>query len=284
MNPNYLILDTEYLNPNKEYEDENLYSEFQYKLEFFKKELLFNINSDIPKTYYKFGDGDYFFLKKDPRGSAKPGKRAIKRPYFMINHRSFIKGATQNDYYMSLIPKMHTDMFEDYFKKDFDFPSEFVYGLTANKWLTSSTTPKIGLIGADVKLEIISNLMNKQEYKEYLGVSEFTDYISIPQRFACDNLKKVYKSVSKDLEKSSADMFLLGIGHIKSGLLSRLKNHSNAVFLDIGVGIDALAGVVNLTRPYFGNWTNFQLKNQKIYSEVDYLVNNINRIDNIKLI
>ena len=48
--------------------------------------------------------------------------------------------------------------------------------------------------------------------------------------------------------------------------------------------MDALAGVVNLTRPYFGNWTNFQLKNQRIYSEVDYLVNNVNRIDNIKLI
>lgn len=284
MNPKYLIFDTEYLNPNKEYDDENLYSEFQNKLEFFKTDLLKNIYSDIPKTYYKFGDGDYFFLNKVPRGSAKPGKRAIKKPYFMINHRLFVKGAIQNDYYMSLIPKIHTDMFEDYFKKSFDFPSEFVYGLTANRWLTSSTSPKIGLIGADIKLEIISNLMNKQEYREYLGVNEFTDYISIPQRFACDNFNKVYKNVSMELEKSSSELFLLGIGHIKSGLLSRLKEHSNAVFLDIGVGIDALAGVVNLTRPYFGNWTNFQLKNQKIYSKVDYLVNNVNRIDNIKLI
>ena len=284
MNPKYLILDTEYLNPSSEYEDENLYSDFQNKLGFFKEEFLSNIYSDIPKTYYKFGDGDYYFLKKDPRGSAKPGKRAIKKPYFLINHRPFVNGATQNDYYMSLIPKMHKDMFEDYYKKNFDFPSEFVYGLTANKWLTSSTTTKIGLIGADIKLEIIFNLMNKQEYKEYLGLNEFTDYISIPQRFACDNLNKVYKSVSKKLEKSSAELFLLGIGHVKSGLLSRLKKHSNAVFLDIGIGVDALAGVVNLTRPYFGNWTNFQLKNQRIYSEVDYLVNNVNRIDNIKLI
>ena len=36
MNPKYLILDTEYLNPSSEYEDENLYSDFQNKLGFFK--------------------------------------------------------------------------------------------------------------------------------------------------------------------------------------------------------------------------------------------------------
>ena len=38
-------------------------------------------------TYYKFGDGDYYFLRKEPRGSAKPGRRALKRPYFLINHK-----------------------------------------------------------------------------------------------------------------------------------------------------------------------------------------------------
>ena len=143
--------------------------------------------------------------------------------------------------------------------------------------------------GSELKSEflipsVINSLIQKQEYKEFLGIEKFSDYISIPQRFACDNLRKVNKSVIKQLEKSSSDLFLLGVGHVKSGMLHRLKEHSNAVFLDIGVGVDALAGIVNLTRPYFGGWTNYQLKNQSIYSEVDFLVNKINNIKNIKFL
>jgi len=52
-------------------------------------------------------------------------------------------------------------------------------------------------------------------------------------------------------------LFLVSVGHVKSGLLSELKLFRNAVFLDVGVGIDALAGIVNLSRPYFGDWQNF---------------------------
>ena len=71
------------------------------------------------------------------------------------------------------------------------------------------------------------------------------------------------------MEKSSSDLFLLGVGHVKSGMLHRLKEHSNAVFLDIGVGVDALAGIVNLTRPYFGG-DKLSTKKSNIYSEVDF--------------
>ena len=280
----YVIDGCKYDNPSIDYSNKDTYSEFQDKLIDFKTKLISDISSKTSKTYFKFGDGDFYFLNKKPKGSAKPGIRALKKPYFMINHKKFVEGSKQNDVYMSLITKTHSDMLQTYFKKTFDYPSEFVYGLIANKWITKYTTKNIGIIGADVKLEIINSLIQKQEYKEFLGIEKFSDYISIPQRFACDNLRKVNKSVIKQLEKSSSDLFLLGVGHVKSGMLHRLKEHSNAVFLDIGVGVDALAGIVNLTRPYFGGWTNYQLKNQSIYSEVDFLVNKINNIKNIKFI
>ena len=75
------------------------------------------------------------------------------------------------------------------------------------------------------------------------------------------------------MKNSSSKLFLLGVGHVKSGLLSELKKIKNAVFLDIGVGIDALAGVINIKRPYFGLWNNFQIKNDSIYKEIDILIN-----------
>ena len=75
---------------------------------------------------------------------------------------------------MSLITKNHSDMFQTYFKKTFDYPSKFVYGLIANKWITKYTTKNIGIIGADVKLEIINSLIQKQEYKEFLGIEKFS--------------------------------------------------------------------------------------------------------------
>ena len=123
--------------------------------------------------------------------------------------------------------------------------------------------------------------MEKQEYKEYLGIENFSDYISIPQRFAADNLSKTKRLVKKQLTKANSNLFLVGIGHVKTGLLHEFKNYNRSVYLDIGVGMDALAGVVNLTRPYFGNWKNYQLKNSSLYKEIDFLVNKNNHVKNI---
>ena len=39
------------------------------------------------------------------------------------------------------------------------------------------------------KIQIIRNLMEYQEYQEYLGIDKFTDYIHIDQNFACDDLE-----------------------------------------------------------------------------------------------
>jgi hypothetical protein len=274
LHKSYLIDNTSFLKNPEGYEDPNLFENFNKKLIHFKSDLLKNINKRTNVTYYKFGDGDYYFLKKIPRGSAKPGRRALKKSYNRIDHEKFVSGSLQNDYYMSLITPQHTQMFYEVFKKKPDYPSEFVYGLIANKWLIQNSSKKIGLIGADRKLELIFKLLETNQYQNYLGIESFTDYITIPQRFAVDNLQRNLRSIKKQIKGAESEIFLVGIGHAKSGILHKLKDYKSATFVDIGVGIDALAGVVNLSRPYFGSWVNHQFKNTNIYSEIDFLVNN----------
>ena len=80
----------------------------------------------------------------------------------------------------------------------------------------------------------------------YLGIDEFQDYISLPQRFSCDDLEATEKMVGEQLEKSTSKIFLMGMGHVKSGLIHRLKKYTDAVFLDVGAGIDAIAGLIDI--------------------------------------
>jgi len=277
----YKIEGTEYLMPSKVYSSKDSYTDFQEGLVDFKSSLMNNLEEKNNLTYCRFGDGDFYFLNKIPKGSAKPGRRALKKPYFLIDHSKFVEGSKKNDYYLSLMDQAHRQNFHRFFNRPPDYLIEYVYGLISNKWILNKTVKKIGLIGADKKLEIIHQLMEKQEYKEYLGIEKFNDYISIPQRFAADNLKKTKKKVEKQLSKASSDLYLVGIGHVKTGLLHEFKNYNKSVYLDIGVGMDALAGIVNLTRPYFGNWKNFQFRNSSIYTEIDFLVNKNNYIKNI---
>ena len=146
-----------------------------------------------------------------------------------------------------------------------------MYGLVSNKWLFKTFAGKIGLIGADRKIDIIENIMEAPQYQEYLGIEKFEDYIRIPQQFACDDLEATEKMVGDQLSKSTSKIFLVGIGHVKSGLLHRLKKYTDAVFLDVGSSLDAIAGVIDVDRPYFGDWTNYQIDEKGLYNEVDFL-------------
>tara|TARA_B100000575_G_C23138060_1_gene661640 strand:+ start:3060 stop:3920 length:861 start_codon:yes stop_codon:yes gene_type:complete len=271
----YKIKNTLYLNPSKEYEDKNLYPDFQLRIESFKEQILKSLKLNSSETYLRLGDGDYYFLNKIPKGSAKPGKRALKKPYSKINLEPFSEGFKKNDNYLGLITKDHLTRFKTLIPEGPDFPIEIIYGLIANKWFFQNITKKIGLIGAKPKLKMIEQLLKHDEYKEYLKIEEFNDYIYVDQNFACDNLEKTKKKIFKQLRKSDSDIYLIGVGHVKLGLLHELKKIKPAVYLDIGVGIDALAGIVNIYRPYFGNWKNFQLqKSLQYHKKLDILINN----------
>jgi len=245
---------------------------FQEGLIGFKQWLVNEVNEQQSKTIYKFGDGDYFFLKKQSIGSASPGRRALSKSYDQLqNHHEFVDGVSQND--LVAVEIYNVGMFKDIFPyKNVQIPAEYGYGLVSNRWLTKTFAGKIGLIGADEKLDLIKQLMTKTQYQEYLGIENFNDYIKIPQRFACDNLDAVEASVAEQLSNSSSEtrIFLVGIGHVKSGLLHRLKKYKNAIFYDVGSGIDALAGIVDFGRPFMGGWTNYRLTNFD-YNKIDFL-------------
>lgn len=245
---------------------------FQSNLVKFKSKIIDLVEKKESKTFFKFGDGDYFFLKAESVGSAGIGKRAISLNYNQINHQEFVQGSRMNDYYTCEIYPENRRMFSEVLPEiDIEYPAEYGYGLISNKWFFQNFKGKIGLIGADKKIDLIQKLMEYPEYQEYLGIDQFNDYIKIPQKFACDDINSTEKIVGDQLRKSTSDIFLFGIGHVKSALSHRLKKYKDAVFYDVGSGIDAIAGVIDVDRPYFGNWTNYQIKDCTLYNEIDYL-------------
>ena len=272
--PLYSIEGTKNFDENPCFWSKDTFPPFQEGLENFKETLIDLVDRGESKTFYKFGDGDYFFLRKIPNGSANPGRRAIGVSYDQLsNHHEFVEGVPKNDFFTCEIYPENVSKFQEIYPNIMiDYPAEYGYGLTANRWLVKKFAGKIGVIGAHEKIQLIKHLLSFDEYQKYLGIEEFNDYISIPQRFACDDLDATEEMVAKQLAKSSQDtkIYLLGIGHVKSGLLHRLKKHKDAVYLDVGSGIDALAGVIDPGRPYMGAWKN-HLSKQFSYESLDFL-------------
>jgi len=268
----YKIDGTKNLDSNPCFGSDETYPNFQEKLSEFKELLVDLVDKNESKTFYKFGDGDYFFLKGESVGSATPGRRALSKPYSQIDHQAFKDGARECDYYTCEIYPDNRQKFSEVLSGvNIDYPAEFGYGLVINKWLLQTFAGKIGLIGADMKMNIIRNVIEAPQYQEYLGLEKFEDYVSLPQKFACDDIDATEKMVGEQLENTTSKIFLMGMGHVKSGLIHRLKKYTDAVFLDVGSSIDALAGIIDINRPYFGDWTNYQIDEDPIYTNVDYL-------------
>jgi hypothetical protein len=267
----YKIPGTLNFDPNRIYEDPKTYPNFQTDLEKFKNELINYVNQNKCKTYYRFGDGEYYFLTKQAIGSARPGFRAINKTFEEINHKEFVDGVLKNDFVCTLLYPENRSKFKELFpERKIDYPSEYIYGLMPNKWFLRTFKGKIGLIGAKEKLQLIEELLKYKEYQDFLGIEKFNDYINIPQRFAADDVHSLEKIVSEQLANSNSAIFLVGIGHVKSILLHRFKKYKQAVYVDVGSGIDAIAGTINIQRPYLGKWINFRIKNYD-YSVIDDL-------------
>ena len=78
------------------------------------------------------------------------------------------------------------------------------------------------------------------------------------QKFACDDVENTRELVKKQLSHTSSKNFFLGVGHVKSGFNYLLPEYKQAIYLDVGSGIDALAGIIDNERPYliFGQTLN----------------------------
>jgi hypothetical protein len=270
----YEIEQTINLDNHSCFNNESSYPKFQEDLIKYKNLISDLTNNNRGVTFYKFGDGDGRFLRAESVGSARPGQRALSKSYSEIDIEEHRRGAQLCDYYTCEIYPENRRWFRQLIHREIDFPAEYGYGLVGNKWYTETFGGSIGLIGAGPKLELIQQLLEYDEYKEYLKIDKFEDYIEFPQKFAADDLTKLEQFLKPQLEKSTSKIFLLGIGHAKSGILYRFTNYKSAVYMDVGAGIDMFAGCINTRRPYAGNWTNFRLSNFD-YSRIDYL--NYNR-------
>jgi len=147
---------------------------------------------------------------------------------------------------------------------------ECVYALVANKWIFRNFKNQIGIIGAGPKLGLIRELTEYEQYCNYIGVDYFSDYIEVPQIGAADNVFELSQKIGKKIMQSQSKIFLVGVGSAKIALMPLLKAYSDAIFIDIGCGIDALAGIVCQERPYFADWVNYRIKNYD-YSKVDFM-------------
>tara|TARA_R100000734_G_C3310160_1_gene100923 strand:+ start:658 stop:1506 length:849 start_codon:yes stop_codon:yes gene_type:complete len=266
----YKIQGTTNLDNHLCFRDENTYPNFQNHLQNFRTHIKRLVDNKESATFYKFGDGDGRFLSKDPIGSAAPGARALSKSYDDIEHEKFTTGAQKCDYYTCEIYPENRKMFKSVIDREIDYPAEYVYGLIANKWFFETFAGRIGLLGASEKLNVIQELMQHKEYQEYLGLESFSDYIHFPQKYAADDIELVETFIGEQLKDSKSDIFLLGIGHAKSGLLHTFTKYKKAIYLDVGAGIDMIAGCINIKRPFAGEWVNYRLENYD-YSNVDYL-------------
>jgi hypothetical protein len=268
----YKINGTSNLDTNTCFKLSSTYPNFQKEIVDFKNLLRKLYAENIGASFYKFGDGDYYFLKGIAVGSAKPGNRALSKTLSRSELKVYSKSARRADYYLcEIYPENRSKFARVIQNRKIDYPSEFVYGLIANKWIFENFGDSIGIIGADAKVDLIRKLMDRKEYRDYLGIQKFSDYIKIPQKFACDDLDRRNSELESQLNSAKSKLFLVGIGHLKSGVLYKLPSFHRAIYLDVGSGIDAIAGVIDEKRPYFGDWINHKLNDGFDYKKIDLL-------------
>jgi hypothetical protein len=283
----------------------------------------------------RLGDGDYFFLRKIPYGSAKPGKRALIKDYNDIDISLFRSMLWQNDIVSPCLEKNEKNSWVKYIiieflekilqkiskKISFNFknvratraldicfgifssfkpipllvtkihsykkgsiyldkankiihksyiPFEAMYALVSTKWIFRNYKDEIGIIASAEKNSVIKELMKHTEYKNYIGTDNFTEYIDVPAKGAADDVMNLGRQIGEKIKNSKTKIYLVGAGSSKLALMPLLKNYSDAVFIDVGCGIDAIAGIVCQERPYFAEWTNYRVRTYD-YSKIDFM-------------
>jgi hypothetical protein len=272
MHPLYLIENTS--NKDKEqldgpeYNNPDFYPKFQDDIVEFKNNLIeLNINKK-PYVVMRVYDGEFYFLNKKAVGNGP------KRHYSKPLTDEFVKPFREGCYNVDILScQLNIRMLNEFNNilpnpKPKFLPMDIIYGLLANKWILSTFKNNIALIGGNEKMKLIQELMKYDEYQKYICNDYFVDYISVPERFSCDNTDILINELGEKIKNSNAEVFLYGIGISKMAMAHKFKNYKNAIFIDIGCGMSGLAGTVETDRPYFGNWTNYRIKNYN-YSKID---------------
>ena len=78
---------------------------------------------------------------------------------------------------------------------------EFNYALVLTKWIFKQYKNQIGLMAGSEKIKVIKELMKYQSYRDYLGIDKFSDYISVPERYSCDNVEQLESEIKDKLKE-----------------------------------------------------------------------------------
>lgn len=265
---------------DKSYQDPNTWKMYQEDFIKFKQ---FIIENEKPKVLLRAYDGEFWFLKKKKVGNV--GTRHVSIDINDNIVKKFYNNSLKCDKFAShltVMPNggMHKLYSSVYGNKKIDYPMEFHYAIVLNKWIFKNFKNQIGLIGGKEKIKLIKELIKYKEYRDYLGIDFFTDYVEIPERFGCDDTEKLELLVKEQLKNSKAKIFLFGIGICKLAIAYKFKDFYPATYIDIGGLLTGLAGFLSRKRPYAFKWTNFRIKNYD-YSKIDPIDFNINH-DKIK--
>jgi hypothetical protein len=148
--------------------------------------------------------------------------------------------------------------------RPFPYSFETVYALVASRLLFKMFPSEILLVGQAEKLAAVEKLVENESYRKYLGIEKFCGYVGVEKVGAADDESLILDAIQLACESSNPKIILLGIGSAKLYVLPRIRHFSNAVVIDVGAGIDALAGVISHDRPYFADWVNFRSR------DIDY--------------
>lgn len=265
-----------------EYNDPNTWPSFQEDWNKLKENIIHDVSYNIPKLYLRIFDGEFHFLEGNKVGNV--GTRHCRTnltPEFL---RKFYNGFLKADILSTQLYAYEMSKYAHLFpQRPFDIPMELIYSLVSSRWIFKQFPNEIALIGGNEKMKIIQELMKYGEYRTYIGINKFTDYISVPERFTCDNTEEIINAIKEQITNSSAKIFLFGIGIGKLAIAHHFKNFKNAIFIDVGCGISALAGTTSVERPYFGSWINYRLSYWD-YTQMDPIDFNDTRNINIRFL
>lgn len=211
----------------------------------------------------RLGDGEAFFLRGDFKGNVISRHFSSLSAAEAANRDEWRRRLLGNDLLTFDVANYLREPWRFLFpqvKNEF-FPINIIYGLIASRRLFRLfPSASFGIIGAAEKLSLISRLCLSQDYRDYLGVSQpFQVYVPIPQRHSCDRIDDLEHTVLSTVNQApKCDIYLLGMGISKIYLMQPLRQETSSIVLDIGHGMDALAGIVPLSRSFMGDWTNYR--------------------------
>ncbi|MGL1890224.1 MAG: hypothetical protein OCD02_01290 [Spirochaetaceae bacterium] len=250
-------------------------------------DLLKNIEDKLknkePLSIIRCGDGEAYFLQGKFIGNVvrrhftKGDVNNIDLNLWLDNYRkNDIKSFDINWYLRKLWIPIEGKMI----KREY-YPLHVVYSLIATRdLLRISKDYKVGLIGAETKLGIIEELMKHKEYQDYLGLKKFDDYILIPETGACNNIDELCKDIIDQCKSNPCDLYILGTGISKLYFQSMIRDVIGCVIIDVGSGIDALAGIIPKDRQNFGKWINYKLTGYD-YNGIDILSHHTSQVEKL---